>query len=262
MVRMIGKVDSPSSPSQLPPIIETTIDRLGEDDGRASMISGRREGACKLGDILVIRPHNLGWLETRLQPAQLEFIWERIAEAKGVKDAKPTLAGIIDQSWELKDKDDWFFMNVLDPLITRYQQEFDNIGHNTPVSLKHPYHLNTWWVNYQKETEFQPPHEHYGVWSFVIWLKIPTDFHEQNQNPIAANSNHKLISAFEFYYLDLLGKIKSTGYNLSPAYEGTMLLFPSDLKHAVHPYYNCKEDRISISGNIALDSSKVMPSEI
>ena len=62
--------------------------------------------------------------------------------------------------------------------------------------------------------------------------------------------------------MDLLGKIKSTGYNLSPAYEGTMLLFPSELKHAVHPYYNCKEDRISISGNIALDSSRVMPSEI
>ena len=123
MVRMIGRMDAPSSPSELPPI-ETSINRIGKDSN-ASMVSGRREGACRLGDILVIRPHNLGWLETKLQPAQLEFIWERVAEAKGVRDAKPTLAGIIDSSWELQDKDDWFFMNVIDPLITRYQQEFD-----------------------------------------------------------------------------------------------------------------------------------------
>ena len=33
-----------------------------------------------------------------------------------------------------------------------------------------------------------------------------------------------------------------------------MLFFPAKLHHIVYPYYNCDEDRITISGNIGLDA--------
>ena len=39
---------------------------------------------------------------------------------------------------------------------------------------------------------------------------------------------------------------------MSKEMEGTILFFPSELKHTVYPFYNCEEDRISISGNIAI----------
>jgi len=39
---------------------------------------------------------------------------------------------------------------------------------------------------------------------------------------------------------------------MSPDMEGTMLFFPANLKHIVYPFYDCKEERISISGNISL----------
>ena len=32
--------------------------------------------------------------------------------------------------------------------------------------------------------------------------------------------------------------------------EGMMVMFPSKLKQQVFPFYNCKEERVSISGNL------------
>ena len=44
-------------------------------------------------------------------------------------------------------------------------------------------------------------------------------------------------------------------YHLSSEDEGTMLLFPAQLNHQVYPFFDCNEDRISVSGNIALNSN-------
>ena len=63
------------------------------------------------------------------------------------------------------------------------------------------------WVNYQKQNEFNPNFiPHGGVYSFVIWMKIPTKHSEQNKNPISLKSNTHLISAFEFQFLNILGQ--------------------------------------------------------
>ena len=35
-----------------------------------------------------------------------------------------------------------------------------------------------------------------------------------------------------------------------------MLFFPAKLMHTVYPFYDCDEERISISGNIKLDISE------
>ena len=45
-------------------------------------------------------------------------------------------------------------------------------------------------------------------------------------------------------------------YELGKNYEGKMLFFPSKLRHEVFPFYNCEEDRISISGNIFIDETR------
>jgi len=39
---------------------------------------------------------------------------------------------------------------------------------------------------------------------------------------------------------------------LCPEDEGRMLFFPAWLKHQVFPFYECEEERITISGNIRL----------
>ena len=68
----------------------------------------------------------------------------------------------------------------------------------------------------------------------------------------------KKAGIFEFEYVDMLGQISNFPYYMEPELEGTMLFFPSKLLHAVYPFYNCEEDRISISGNICLNTAKTI----
>ena len=55
------------------------------------------------------------------------------------------------------------------------------------------------------------------------------------------------VSNFEFQYINILD-MESFTYYMSGHMEGTMVLFPSKLKHQVYPFYNCKEQRVSIAG--------------
>ena len=206
------------------------------------------------GDLKVVRPPVLGWLEKKLSDKEMEYLWRCIDNRKESK--KSTLAGQIHESNALVDKSDWFFNNTIRPLLEKYTTEFRNLGENVPVNQAHPYYLQKFWVNYQKKNEFNPVHAHNGVYSFVIWMKIPTKHEEQNKNPIASKSNVPVISTFQFFYSDITGKIKTHHIKMNPEMEGTMLFFPSNLMHSVHPFYNCEDDRISISGNIGLNTAK------
>ena len=207
-------------------------------------------------DVKVIRPPVLGWLEKKLSDKEMEYLWRCIDNRK--ESNKHNLAGQIHESNLLTDRSDWFFNNTIRPLFDKYKQEFKNLGTDIPVNQIHPYYLQAFWVNYQKEGEFNPIHDHTGVYSFVIWMKIPTKHNEQRKNPIGLNSNTDLLSAFEFHFLNILGQKKCHTYRMNPEMEGTMLFFPANLQHCVYPFYNCKDDRISISGNIALNTTKLL----
>ena len=207
-----------------------------------------------MSDARVIHPHNHGWLEKKLSTHEMDYLWKCIDKRKD--SVKSTLAGNIYESNKIVDEEDWFFKNTLLPLIYQYGKDMGNIGDNIPVNQLHPYFLRQFWVNYQKQNEFNPLHDHNGVYSFVVWMKIPTRHFEQNKNPISMHSNTPVVSAFEFRYINTLGRICNFVYEMNPEIEGTMLFFPSRLQHEVHPFFNCDEDRISISGNIAINTKE------
>ena len=209
-----------------------------------------------MSDARVIHPHNYGWLEKKLSTQEMDYLWKCIDNKK--ESHKHLLAGNIHESNTLIDENDWFYENTLLPLIHQYGDVMGNVGGSVPVNQYHPYSLQQMWVNYQKQNEFNPLHDHGGVYSFVVWMKIPTRHFEQNKNPIALRSNHPKISTFEFRYTDTLGKISEFVYEMNPEMEGTMLFFPSKLMHQVNPFFNCDEDRISISGNIVLNTKEVI----
>ena len=205
-------------------------------------------------NIKAIRPPNFGWLEKKLSAEEMKHLWTCIGESK--HSIKNKLVGNIHESNLVLDKDGWFWDNTVSELVYLYEDEFGGLGKRVPTSRQHGYMLPSMWVNYQKQGEFNPVHGHTGVYSFVIWMKIPTDFKEQNKLPIAANSNDPKISAFVLYYTNTQGGTETFQYELDPTYEGTMLLFPSTFSHAVYPFFNCEEDRISMSGNVLLDTSR------
>ena len=199
--------------------------------------------------IKAVSPNVLGWLEKKLSRQEKIHLWECIES--GGKDLKENLAGNISTSHVIPDIDDWFFNNTLIELIERYGQEFIDLTKSVPTTKFWPICLERMWVNYQNQYEFNPLHDHTGIYSFVVWMKIPTSFEEQKKLPFA-RSNSVDISNFEFIITNILGQPCPYTYFMSPEYEGTMLFFPSKLTHIVYPFYNCDDQRISISGNLSL----------
>lgn len=199
-------------------------------------------------------PPNLGWLQLRLNKEEVDFLWECVDHRQ--HSIKPELVGNISGSYSITDEDSWFFNNTLLPLCCAYAKCFGNLGDKfNCVDKYHPYFLKAFWVNYQLQHEFNPVHWHDGVYSFVIWLKIPTKFSEQNKRKVSQESKAPVASAFQFHYLSILGYIDEYTYEMGPELEGTLVFFPSQLRHSVYPFYDCSEERVSISGNIALNTS-------
>ena len=202
--------------------------------------------------IKAVYPNNLGWLEIKLDEIHLKHLWDCIKNP--IRNNKPKLAGVISKSELIDDKDNFFFNGVLLPACHKYIEDFKTVPvKELPVSERHAIYLSSMWVNYQKQTEFNPRHDHTGIYSFVVWMKIPTNFKDQRKLKIAESTSN-MISNFCFDYKNMLGHDTGSIYEMSPKMEGIMLFFPSQLNHTVYPFYNCDEERISISGNLMLNT--------
>ena len=205
-------------------------------------------------------PPNCGWIEYKLNDETVQHVWTCIEQTQG-KSYKPTLVGQIDSSFQIQDIDDKLWRTVMQPCMSQYAQRWGNS--HIPLVTNDPmdYKLDSFWVNYQKQHEYNPCHTHGGVYSFVIFMKIPTHFDEQAQHSNSADARNQYNSSFVFNTLDIFGVQRQSIYQLSPDYEGTLLFFPSQLNHMVYPYYNCEEQRITVSGNILQKTIKSQPLE-
>jgi hypothetical protein len=105
------------------------------------------------------------------------------------------------------------------------------------------------WANFMKKHEFNPVHDHTGIWSFVIWIKIPYDINEELAKSPGLNANQNLASTFQFVFNDMYGNVAQS-LHIKKEHEGNMILFPSNLMHVVNPFFTSDEERISIAGNI------------
>jgi hypothetical protein len=170
---------------------------------------------------------NPPWLDTRL-----------------TTDARKSLVGNISKSEYIEDKDNWFYENVLKRCAeTIYLKERSD---PPPV-----FELKMLWVNYQKQHEFNPPHMHLGcIYTFVVFMKIPTHWKEQHTLPWLKDVSKPCASDFQFLLGQGRGSIQEINFSLCPEDAGRMLVFPAWLNHQVFPFYECEEERITISGNI------------
>jgi len=197
------------------------------------------------------------WFDTRLSQKMMDFLWGCISE-ENKEDHSKQLAGNISKSELIVDKDNWFFKSVLKKLTERmFYRDWDNFSKyhievEEGVSLPE-FEMNRFWVNYMKQHEFNPLHGHGGLYSFVIFMKIPTHWKEQHALPISANSTAPIASDFEFVWSEKDSEMCiPINFPLSSEDEGRMLFFPAWLKHMVYPFYGTEEERITISGNIDL----------
>ena len=226
-------------------------------------------------DYLTIDFPNYGIISTMLDDECMKYLWNSIEEGK--KDninMNKDLAGNISTSLAIKDKDnkisDYVYaliqeyekkynqpyqlsLDLLNNMLKRLDLTIFEQAEKTAAGYLYGFSLDSFWVNFQKQNEFNPMHNHSGVYSFVIWMKIPTEWKEQKELPIAKNSGMDgFISNFGFTYTDVLGGIRNFNVEMGKDREGVLLLFPSQMHHLVNPFYNCDEERISISGNVYL----------
>ena len=220
------------------------------------------------------------WTDTRLTAEELDFLVRATEAARlnPINDSvsvnhqsfQASLAGNISKSEKLEDKNNWFYETVLKKQIEKLFLSTDNNYYKYHIEKEEPlpeFEMSSFWVNYQKKHEFNPMHLHHGLFSFVIFMKIPTHWKEQIALPISVNSNAPLASHFQFILGKENGEVMTFPIALSPEDEGRMLFFPATLQHMVHPFYECEEERVTISGNILLKDSKeekhsVMPETI
>jgi len=196
---------------------------------------------------------NVGIIEKSLSKDVLKKLNTYIKKHT-LKKHNQSLAGNISKSFIIKDKDDWFFNNVLKININEYEAQYTTKATVPAVLTKNcKYKLNEFWVNFQKKYEFNPVHNHSGVFSFVVWIKIPSSYKKECKLPFVKNSNSKLPNTFQLLFINTLGHISTLSYNLESSDEGKMLFFSSKYNHCVYPFYLSNKERISISGNISLD---------
>ena len=196
------------------------------------------------------------WIDTKLNSEEMDFLWEIVSE-ENKESWNHDLVGNISKSERIKDRDNWFYETALkkhsEKMFYRncsnYYEEYIE-GDKPPPKFE----MYSFWVNYQKQYEFNPIHNHTGLYSFVIFMKIPTDWKEQHALPISANSAAPSASDFTFVWPEKDGGVCMTRkIKLCSEDEGRMLFFPATLQHQVYPFYECEEERVTISGNIRLD---------
>lgn len=190
-----------------------------------------------------IKLHNPGVLKTKLP----DYVFKNILidAQEDVENRIPynnNLVGHIEHEYEIKVRP--YFETVINNMWLEYRDKFQ-------YHMTDQYYIpNTAWINLQEKYEYNPLHHHDGAVSWVVWLNIPYDLEEEFARFPNAKSKHS--SLFSFYYNTLLGNQESHQLMVDKSWEGTMIMFPSMLKHSVNPFYTSDETRVSIAGNISI----------
>lgn len=176
----------------------------------------------------------------------LDYLKTQIKNKKKLQKFNDQLVGHINDEYIIKITPE--YSNYLCNSINTNNKLFNYLNNLNVLSKNCPIFLEKSWINFQKKYEFNPLHDHSGIFSFIIFMKIPYKLEEE----------HKLYTVIDkpansclcFVYTNTNGEIKSLNCNVDESYLHKMLIFPSKLKHQVYPFYTSNEERITVSGNI------------
>ena len=145
---------------------------------------------------------NIGYLMQDVPEEVLEQFKNYIPSAQDPYNHN--LAGNIEKEYDLKD---------LIPSVGNYfcwlAFEFQKHFNYNPrgITANSKIFLDNLWVNIQEKHEFNPVHNHKGLFSFVIWYDIPYTIEQELAVSPGKNSNNNLAGHFEFQYINSLGEI-------------------------------------------------------
>lgn len=192
---------------------------------------------------------NFGFIRSDVPENLLDNLTTEINDARlNPREFNNSLAGNIKNQFLLeKNKDN--LLNFLSPICKNYTQVWD--AKKTTRSLKsEDLKISNYWVNIQKKYEFNPMHSHDGIFSFVIWIKIPYKISDEVSLDLSNKSNTPRAGMFSFIYTNIFGEIREAEIPVDEYFQGQCFIFPSSLQHTVYPFYTSDQERISVSGNL------------
>jgi hypothetical protein len=197
---------------------------------------------------------NYGFIQAKLTAEQLEPLLLEVDEI-GKDFSKfedrlnnANLAGHIRNEFLIKDKLTYTEQLLL-PLANSYNSEFNYLENFTYSNGSKEMYLDKCWVNFQKKNEFNPTHNHSGVLSFVVWIRVPYDMNSEAACSPGYASNSNCSGTFEFVYSKTNCGLFSYRIPVTKQDEGTVVVFPSTFIHQVYPFFSSDDYRISVSGN-------------
>lgn len=165
-----------------------------------------------------------------------------------------TLVGEIEHEYHIDPSNE--LKQYLKGLCERLEYGCKYYSNNFDVNEKLAF--SPMWVNFQKKHEYNPIHSHHGIYSFVIWHKIPYNISDEQK--LTFRTDHSTSSNGQFHFVYPIKGDKATPFPIDSVYlemldidktkEGYIAVFPSILHHVVYPFYTSDEYRITISGNI------------
>lgn len=206
---------------------------------------------------------NIGIIQSTAAPELMAIVGAEVLKiqsdfSKGIPKNK-TLAGNILHEYQLVDCCSALEIKTREMAMLHQEAYGENytVGLNAHTNIlengkKPDLKLNSAWVNFQHKGEFNPLHNHTGLYSFVLWYKIPYYCNIEDSAGPGRKSNNKLAGKFQFHYTDILGNITGAVLPIDNKWEGQILLFPALLNHQVYPFYSSNDYRISIAGNLFL----------
>jgi len=106
------------------------------------------------------------------------------------------------------------------------------------------------WVNFMKKHEFNPIHNHSGLFSYIIFMDIPYEIEDELEF-FPPSSVTPVTSCLQFGTFNKLNnKFSPTQQYVDKSFVGGILIFPADLWHQVYPFYTSNKERITVAGNI------------
>ena len=196
--------------------------------------------------------NNYGYIEDKLPENLFKNLLKESLDFKDLKELTTGLTGDgVPPAYTIKNEENLKNLNLfLSNLVTNFENYFNYVNSIQLLTDNVPLFFGKPWVNIQKKGEFIPLHNHSGLYSYTIWLKMPYDLQKEIKDS-------KFATAFEFSYSNILGELSTDRIFLDKNDEGKIILFPSKLTHMVYPFLKCNDVRISLSGNILLDTKKL-----
>tara|TARA_B100001094_G_C17933955_1_gene672143 strand:+ start:63 stop:725 length:663 start_codon:yes stop_codon:yes gene_type:complete len=167
----------------------------------------------------------------------------------GFESMNRNLAGNIAKQVELTQPYKDILEGVLDPVIKAHFDNFDYLKKVSVLDIDCPMYITQAWMVLQEKYEFNPIHNHTGVFSFVLWLKIPYNREDEFNHPFSINSNTPCAGQFSYILSDCNNDIVAEFIETDKELEGCAFVFPSKMNHCVYPFYTSDDYRISIAGN-------------